>query len=346
MDIRWVPAKPIDVLRVSGFLQTSADRNHFANGGPCVKRLEKELVTILDILPTKRVIATTNGAAALHALIAGLSIAKGRNISLATQAFTFPASAQGPLRGSTIVDIDEQGGPDLNQVPKDIDGLVVTNVFGHVTPLDKYVQWAQGKYLILDNAACPLSYYRGVNSLNYGTGSIVSFHHTKPLGFGEGGAVIVDAEYEPYVRRAICFGYGTEQVWNEWSSNWKMSDPAAAYILSHLYSTKEIQQKHIRGYEYIEERLPADVRLLPHAGESLFASCIPVLFPTPISLPQTKIEIKKYYRPLVSRPVSDDWYNRILCFPLTTDMNQPEYDLILETICACLSLAQAATPKW
>ena len=52
------------------------------------------------------------------------------------------------------------------------------------------------KFLIFDNAATPFTYYKGKSCCNYGHGSTISFHHTKPLGFGEGGAIIVDKKYE------------------------------------------------------------------------------------------------------------------------------------------------------
>jgi dTDP-4-amino-4,6-dideoxygalactose transaminase len=46
----------------------------------------------------------------------------------------------------------------------------------------------------------------GTNSCNLGNASFISLHHTKPIGFGEGGLVIIDKEYEESVRIACNFG--------------------------------------------------------------------------------------------------------------------------------------------
>ena len=101
---------------------------------------------------------------------------------------------------SYIVDIDEGGGLDLSKVPADSDGIIVTNIFGNVVDIDKYVEWAEKnkKFLVFDNAATAYTFYKGKNSCNYGSGSILSFHHTKPFGFGEGGCIVIDKKYEQY----------------------------------------------------------------------------------------------------------------------------------------------------
>ena len=121
-----------------------------------------------------------------------------------TQSFTFPPSAQGPLSTAQIVDINEKFSLDLDQLdPETLDGIIVTNIFGNVVDISKYVDWSNRhrKFLVFDNAATPYTFYKGSNSCNYGNGSIISFHHTKPLGFGEGGAIIVDKKYEQYSQK-------------------------------------------------------------------------------------------------------------------------------------------------
>ena len=197
---------------------------------------------------------TNNGATALHTLFSALEIVEGRPLRFATQSFTFPASVQGSLRGTLIIDIDEGGGPDLSKISiDDVDGIIVTNVLGHVVDLDKYEQWAHqhNKFLLLDNAATSSTFYHNKNSINYGTGSIISFHHTKPIGFGEGGAIIVDRKYEHIVRKIINFGYDMiklDQIWLPEGSNYKMSDVSAVYILQYFDDFATIKEKHQRLY--------------------------------------------------------------------------------------------------
>lgn len=139
--ITWLNRKPIHPQRVSEYLALSANRNQFTNGGPCVKLLEHRVREYLHIDSSKAVVVVNNGAAGLHAVASALNLAMGRFLKWATSSFTFPSSAQGSLHGTIIVDIDAEGGPDLGSIP-DVDGLIVTNVMGHVVDLQKYDQWA------------------------------------------------------------------------------------------------------------------------------------------------------------------------------------------------------------
>ena len=75
-----------------------------------------------------------------------------------------------------------------------------------------------------------IHFIKAKNSCNYGTGSFISLHHTKPIGFGEGGLAIIDKEYEKYTRAAVNFGM-EEGVFNENGGNYKISEISAAGIL-------------------------------------------------------------------------------------------------------------------
>ncbi|CAF1470181.1 unnamed protein product [Adineta steineri] len=162
--ILWLAQKPVNYSRIEFLLSQSALQNHFANFGPCVQLLEIALKNILEIDSSKAVILTSNGSAALHAIVGGLEIFRESKLKFATQAFTFATSVQCSLIGSIIVDIDESIGLDFNLIDTDlVDGIIVTNVFGHVVDINKYTQWADkhDKYLIFDNAATSFTFYQG-----------------------------------------------------------------------------------------------------------------------------------------------------------------------------------------
>jgi dTDP-4-amino-4,6-dideoxygalactose transaminase len=139
----------------------------------------------------------------LHTLIALFDYIYNKPLHYAVQCFNFPTSAQNILSDrTTIIDIDpNEGTLDLNKVTSNIDGIIVTNLFGYVGDIDRYCKWAveHNKILLFDNAASPYSFYNDKNILEFGDGSIISLHHTKPLGFGEGGVIIVDSKYESLV---------------------------------------------------------------------------------------------------------------------------------------------------
>ena len=62
-------------------------------------------------------------------------------------------------------------------------------------------------YIIFDNAATPYTFWEGTNSCNYRERDLMYLlHHTKPIGFGEGGLAIIDKKYEESVRIATNFG--------------------------------------------------------------------------------------------------------------------------------------------
>jgi dTDP-4-amino-4,6-dideoxygalactose transaminase len=341
--IRWLDRKPINRELIDQLLHQSQESNQFTNGGPGVKQLEETIRTLLEIDENKSIIAVNNGTSALHALVLALRLQQkgqnGRPLRFATSSYTFPISAQGPMSDSLIVDVDEDFGPDLDLIPiEEVDGLVVTNLFGHLVNIQKYLDWGEKyqKLILFDNAATSSSYYNGKNSLNYGVGSIISFHHTKPIGFGEGGAIIVDRSLENEVRKIINFGYDLEkcdQIWLPEGNNYKMSDIMAAYILQHFISLPQIKRSHQDLYSYFWRRIPESFRFPNYSDQVPFTSCLPVIFPKEIELDQFRsVEVKKYYKPLKLEGLSLDFYRRIICFPCHRSMTIEDVDYILEQI--------------
>lgn len=342
--IKWLSKKNVDPTRIADLLAPSIAQNQFTNGGPAVKKLESTFRTLFEIDDTKEVIVVNNGASALHALIGALQMESQKILKFATQSYTFPISAQGPLKDSLIVDIDSDGGLDLDQVcPSKVDGIIVTNILGHVVPIKKYIDWSTkyGKILLFDNAATSFTFYNGKNSLNYGLGSIVSFHHTKPIGFGEGGAIIVDRSLAHNVRCIINFGYDLvklDQLWRPEGSNYKMSDVSAVYILHYLETFPRVRDTHRQLYSYFLNHLKEiqGVQIFPNfSDETPLVSAMPVIFPFPVNVDgfiALGIEAKKYYKPLILEGKSIELYSKIICFPCNVGMTIQDVDRILNAI--------------
>ena len=276
MSISWLARKTINWDQVQEILKPCEESNQYTNIGPVIGKLETFIRTKFGISSEKAVIVTSNGTTALHALIAGINVSEGRELAYCTQSFTFPSSVQGPLINSKIIDIYENGGLDLFQLPKtnDYDGIIVTNVHGNVTDIDKYLYFCEEnkKILIFDNAATGYTYYGGINSCNYGTASIISFHHTKPFGFGEGGVIVVNREYEKSIRKVLNFGIdntvGETALYHPFGSNYRMCDINAAFILSYLKDNFEkIVERHIEIYEFVKKNLPDGFKLFPNFSE-------------------------------------------------------------------------------
>jgi len=246
-DVRWCLKKRFSLERYHNYLAPSLAKGHVTNDGPLQAITCNKIQSFCK--STKNVYMTSNGTAALHALAAAWEIKLKRRLRWATQSFTFPSSIQGPMIDSIIVDMDENlGGPSiaiLEKIVDQIDGIVVTNVFGQLTKVVEYESWckSKGKLLLLDNAATPIGFVEDGRSIqDIGDGAFVSLHETKPIGRGEGGALFVSDALQRFVHQAINFGFNVlslHRIAHRYASNWRMSDIAAAAICDHLDRVEE-----------------------------------------------------------------------------------------------------------
>jgi len=340
--MNWISKKDIDNDIVNELMTIPLKTNQFTNGGDNVKLLEEFIKMKLKIDDNKSVIVVTNGSVALHALASGIEYYEKRKINWATQAFTFPPSAQSNLSKAKIIDIDNNGGLDITKVDSSINGMIVTNIFGNVVDIEKYETFCRenNKFLIFDNAATGYTEYRGKSCLNYGTGCTISFHHTKPFGFGEGGAIIVDKKYEKSIRCLNNFGIGlTEKYWVSEGNNNKMSEISAIYILQYLKRNVDIIiSKHNELYLYFQELMIkykiTHFNLFPSFHDGIIvSSCFCILFDNyndniREKLLENNIQARKYYHPLDDSKVSNEIFDKILCIPCNIDMDKNEIDKI------------------
>jgi acetyltransferase EpsM len=369
--IRWLNTKNIDWTKVKYYLEPAINSNQFTNFGYAVTLLENRCREYLKVTDDKAVIVVSSGAGALTAVGSVFNHIANRKLKYATQSYTFPCSAQTSMSNCQIVDIDEYGGPDINQIDDDVDVLIVTNILGNIVDVNKYEKWARenNKLLIFDNAATSYTFYQNKNSINYGNASVVSLHHTKPIGFGEGGIIIIDKQYLNDVKKIINFGYDMikkDQIFLSEGSNYKMSEISASYILQYFENFDKLVKIHQTHYEYFNSKLKTlpnniiqndniyknniiqndniyknniyknKVSLLPNAStETPFVGCFCLLFPHKVELtdfPHTRFEIRKYYKPLNYSGKALDWWERIICYPCHSDMKISHLDDILNEI--------------
>jgi len=340
--VEWVPKKKINSDKVNYLLNKSLENNQFTNYGPNVQLLEKIITDKLQIHDDKVVIAVNNGSSALQILTNAINYFHNQSYQWATQSFTFPPSAQGTLSNVRIIDIDLEGGLNLEELDDTIDGIIVTNIFGNIVNIEKYENWAKNnnKFLLFDNAATPFTFFKGKSCCNYGNGSTISFHHTKPLGFGEGGAIIVDKKYENEIRCLINFGINlTDEYWVKEGNNFKMSDISAVYIIQYLDNFDKLVDKHKMLYRYFKSKLPEGIKLFPsfHDEDNILPSCFCILFDnyndsTRLKLLDNDIFCRKYYYPLKNTKNTLYIYNKILCLPCHIDMTTQDIDTLIDIL--------------
>jgi len=347
--LKWVPNKNIDNELVNKLFKKSIESNHFTNNGPNVHLLESFIRNKFNIENDKSVILVTNGAVGLHSITSGMQYTENNTIKWATQSFTFPPSAQSNLSSVEIIDIDRDGGIDLELINDDINGIIITNIFGNVVDIDKYTEWAKknNKYIVFDNAATAYTFYKGKNCVNYGNGCVISFHHTKPFGFGEGGAIIVDKKYETAIRCLNNFGIGlTDKYWVKEGNNNKMSDISAVYILQFLMNNfDKIVSHHNDLYNYVKEKMVkyddkiTTWKLFPsfHGDGVIVPSCLCLLFNNykdhiRIKLLENNIYCRKYYYPLKNTKVACEIFDSILSISFTTETTKKDIDNIFKLV--------------
>jgi dTDP-4-amino-4,6-dideoxygalactose transaminase len=212
--------------------------------------------------------------------------------------------------------------------------------------IDKYEAFCakHDKYLIFDNAATAHTFYKGKNSLNYGVGATISFHHTKPFGFGEGGAIIVDKKYEKSIRCLNNFGIGlTDRYWVSEGNNNKMSEIAAIYILQYLMDNKDtIVTRHTELTTHFMQscatRGITHFRMFPSFHDKcVVPSCFCILFnnPDPFMverLVEQGIQARKYYHPLDNSKLANETFRRILCLPCNIGMTGADIEMMLDVL--------------
>ena len=305
-QVAYLEAKQPNYSRVEQLLNSSAESNHWANGGPVSRLLEKYVADITGLNPDRAVVVCSSGTAALNAL-AGLHATKaGRPLRWAVSGFSFFTSFIGPFAGSLVVDCDEQGMFDLEALADhpthSYDGICVTNLFGLHPDLRRYEDFCRERHkiLIVDNAQ---GFFLVDRSRPDGPDEMISFHHTKPWGFGEGGCVIVSKQDEAIVRSLINFGTALPASAAPVAFNGKMSDVAAAYILDRLEHISNWLPKYKAQRRRITEMVHARKNLAllsPNPSRYPGTGNIPVLAARPFRIDQLESDffvMRKYYPP-------------------------------------------------
>lgn len=339
--IDLLPSKKINFSNIESMLDRSFKLKKLTNYGPNVQYLENLIRNKFVIDDSKSIIVTNNGSSALQTLALGINKYENLESYWCTQSFTFVSSNQGSLYDSKIIDIDDDNFLDLDKVPSNSIGIIVTHIFGNISDITKYEKWCKenNKFLIFDNAATPYTFYNNKNSLNYGNGSIISFHHTKALGFGEGGAIIVDKKYEKIIRDLINFKTGFTHDVN--GNNFKMSDNSAAFIIEHLSNMDDMIKYNQTLYQYFLSEIKniKHIKLFNkyYDDNNIFISLIPLIFDNNSLEYKSKLEnenifCKKYYKPLDNSSKSNELFDKILCIPLHIDMNFEDIDKIINII--------------
>jgi dTDP-4-amino-4,6-dideoxygalactose transaminase len=341
--IPFIEPKEPDWFKVAELSALSVRAKRWTNYGPLGEMFAAEVADIVGLGPDRVVVPASSATTALQAVTGLHAVVAGRPLVWAVSAFGFFSTVIGPLAGRVkVIDCDRSGMPDLDQLAALLsslwDGLILTDIFGFNIDMSPYKDLcsAYDKPLVIDSAAS----FPARRSLGHDVSEVISFHHTKPWGFGEGGCAIIDRRHADLVRALLDYGKDVDSKFACYATNGKMSDVAAAVIIDRLLRRSDWS----RGYNRQRQRIfdlvaKAAIGYLGRPAPEVISPHVPLMAPRAAALdalPQPCFKVEKYYRPLSPDcPVAADIFARIInvpCHPMMAEVTDAEIlDCLQET---------------
>jgi len=236
-------------------------RGRTAGDGPLGRRVERRLAEMLGV---KRVLLTTSCTHALELALLTLGIGPGQEVICPS--FTFVSTANAILRVGArpvFAEIEERSlGLDVADVAARVTGktaaLLPVHYAGVAPDMEGLLGLARGRGLrVIEDAAQGLgATWRGRPLATLGDMGCLSFHETKNVSCGEGGALVVDdttlagrAEVireKGTNRSAFLRGEVDKYTWVAEGSSYILSDVLAGILDAQLDRFVEIQARRAR----------------------------------------------------------------------------------------------------
>ena len=236
-------------------LSESISAGHISGNGPFTKRAEEQITKTLG---NERTLLTTSCTHALEMSALLLGLKPGDEVIV--PAFTFVSTASAfMLYGAKPVFVDVRQDTlniDLDQAEAAITprtrAICVVHYGGVACEMDRLTKLAKDNNLILieDNAHGLFAKYRGKYLGTFGALATQSFHETKNITCGEGGALVINdaslAERAEILREKgtdrtkFLRGQVDKYTWVDVGSSWVISDLLAAILFGQLSRADEI----------------------------------------------------------------------------------------------------------
>jgi dTDP-4-amino-4,6-dideoxygalactose transaminase len=315
--------------------------------------------------------------------MAALLIDLGPGDEVIMPSFTFTSTANAiVLRGATPVFVDVAAGTmniDETKIEHLITGatkaILVVHYAGRVPDMERIGSLAR-KYdlVVIEDAAQSYgSYYKGGPAGTHSALSTISFHDTKNITAGEGGALVINDQR--FVERAAVLrekgtnrqqflqGQTDKYTWIDIGSSYLPSELTAAFLLAQLEGSEQVtetRRAHWRRYrdglapvaEKLNVRLPDEETADQPVNGHIFQILLPNAATRPAFLRGMKergISCTFHYVPLHSAPagirfgvvpagcpVTEDASSRLVRLPLYYDMTSPDVDRVIDETIAVL----------
>lgn len=267
--------KPYVTGKEMTYIQQVIDNNSFAGNGPFSRRCVQ---WVEETTGCQKAILVPSGTAALEMMMILAQIGPGDEVIMPS--FTFSSTANAVvLRGATPVFIDIR--PDTLNMDENLIEAAVTSRTKAILPvhyagvgceMDTIMRIA-GKHhlLVLEDAAQGiLSYYKQKHLGTLGQMGALSFHETKNIHCGEGGALLIN---DPaYIERAeIIMEKGTDRskffrgevakyTWVDLGSSYLINEMTAAFLWAQLEEAENIIERRLELWnKYHDSLAPLEV---------------------------------------------------------------------------------------
>jgi dTDP-4-amino-4,6-dideoxygalactose transaminase len=247
-----------------GYVAEALKRGQLSGNGAITQRCSRWLE---DRCGSSRVLLTHSCTGALE--MAALLAEVGPGDEVIMPSFTFPSTANAfVLRGATPVFVDVREDT-LNLDPDRVEAavgprtraIVPVHYSGVACDMDTIWEIADeaGALVIEDAAQGVMASYRGRALGSIGALGALSFHETKTLSSGEGGALLVN-DPDLVERAEILLEKGTDRLqffrgeidkytWRDIGSSFVMSEVTAAFLWAQLEAADEIVSRRLATWE-------------------------------------------------------------------------------------------------
>ncbi|MCE0483104.1 MAG: dTDP-4-amino-4,6-dideoxygalactose transaminase [Methylacidiphilales bacterium] len=251
-------------------IRRAIGKGHLAGNGFFTKECEKYLKELLGV---KRAFLTTSCTHALEMCALLLNLQSGDEFIVPS--FTFVSTVNAfALRGAKPIFVDVR--PDtLNldeeavarQINSRTKAIIAVHYGGIGCEMTRLTELAQRHEIALieDNAHGLFGRYRGKLLGTFGRFATLSFHETKNISCGEGGALLLnderDIERAEILRdkgtnRGVFFrGQADKYTWVDFGSSYVMSEILAAYLWTQLNAYERIQKQRRSIWNLYQEQL-------------------------------------------------------------------------------------------
>lgn len=223
-----------------------------------------------------KVFLTTSGTTALELAVRILKLERGSQVIVPS--FTFSSTVNAVLLNNGLkvvfVEIDPQTlcldpGDLERKITPQTKAVIVVHYAGISCDMDKIVQIARKHHLTIieDAAQCIESKYKNQFLGTIGDLGCISFHETKNVTSGEGGALFINSNNKKLIEKAEIFrekgtnrskffrGEVDKYTWIDLGSSVLPSDILAAFLLAQLEAVEKITNLRLKIYKFYQKSL-------------------------------------------------------------------------------------------